>query len=60
MPGGRCSLELLVNVHGTTEPLILAHGFIDRMLARLARAGSKDAAEGAVVARGRMSEHCAP
>ena len=30
--------QLLVKVHGTTKPLMLAHGFIDRMLARLARA----------------------
>jgi hypothetical protein len=33
------ALELLVDQRGTTEALMLAHGFTDRMLGRLARAG---------------------
>jgi len=35
----RRALELLVAQHGTTEALMLAHGFTDRMLGRLVRAG---------------------
>ena len=35
----RRALELLVDLRGTTEALMLAHGFTDRMLARLVRAG---------------------
>src|SRR5712692_11911658 len=34
----RRALELLVDQHGTTESLMLAHGFTDRMLSRLVRA----------------------
>jgi hypothetical protein len=35
----RRALELLVDQRGTTEALMLAHGFTDRMLVRLVRAG---------------------
>ena len=35
----RRALELLVDLRGTTEALMLAHGFTDRMLARLVRVG---------------------
>ncbi len=35
----RRALELLVDQHGTTEALMLAHGFTDRMLGRLVFAG---------------------
>jgi hypothetical protein len=37
----RRALELLVGQRGTTEALMLAHGFTDRMLARLVRVGLK-------------------
>ncbi len=35
----RRALELLVDQHCTTEALMLAHGFTERMLARLVLAG---------------------
>jgi hypothetical protein len=35
----RRALELLVDQHGSTKALMLAHGFTDRMLVRLVRAG---------------------
>ncbi len=35
----RRALKLLVDQHGITEALMLAHGFTPRMLARLIRAG---------------------
>ena len=35
----RRALELLVDQHGTTEALMLAHGFTERMLDRLVLAG---------------------
>jgi hypothetical protein len=33
----RRALELLVDQHGSTKALMLAHGFTDRMLVRLVR-----------------------
>ena len=35
----RRALELLIEHRGTTEALMLAHGFTERMLRRLVRAG---------------------
>ncbi len=35
----RRALELLVEQNGTTEALMLAHGFTERMLGRLVHAG---------------------
>jgi len=35
----RCALELLLEQRGTTEAVMLAHGFTERMLGRLVRAG---------------------
>ena len=35
----RCALKLLLDQRGTTEAAMLAHGFTERMLGRLVRAG---------------------